>query len=323
MHERFCELYGERIEYADFVNFFSQESLKETTSEYKEYFIRLYKEFFANVNDILTYAKRAFEIEKFEHVYIGAQLPTVTKLYEMLEVELNIKVSEFEFDYGFETQNQYIDQLHALMHLYSTLPKEEKYDCNFTEYKRPPKFIKRESGKLIILIITAFALAFAYPITYWVLTYAQALQEDLLKQKYKELHNVKITREATIKNRLADKERVLKLLSKEKAEYTEKKNTLKKIREVKIEYPMKAKLLALFTKDLNKYKVNVQTARYAEKDNQKVLTLDLVADKDRKITKLVEYLTKIHQGKYKFSLEKISFDADTSKYFSQLKVQIL
>ena len=323
MHERFCELYGERIEYADFVNFFSQESLKETTSEYKEYFIRLYKEFFANVNDILTYAKRAFEIEKFEHVYIGAQLPTVTKLYEMLEVELNIKVSEFEFDYGFETQNQYIDQLHALMHLYSTLPKEEKYDCNFTEYKRPPKFIKRESGKLIILIITAFALAFAYPITYWVLTYAQALQEDLLKQKYKELHNVKITREATIKNRLADKERVLKLLSKEKAEYTEKKNTLKKIREVKIEYPMKAKLLALFTKDLNKYKVNIQTARYAEKDNQKVLTLDLVADKDRKITKLVEYLTKIHQGKYKFSLEKISFDADTSKYFSQLKVQIL
>lgn len=322
MHERFCELHGERIEYEEFIRFFSKENLKETTSEYKEFFIRLYKEFFANVNDILTYAKRAFEIEKFEHVYIGAQVPTVTKLYEMLEVELNIKSSEFEFDYGFESESEYIDQLHALMHLYTTLQKDERYECNFTEYKRPPKFIRRESGKLIVLVLAAFALAFAYPITYWVLTYAQALQEDLLKQKYQEVHNIKTTREATIKNRMADKDKVLKLLAKEKAEYTEKKNTLIKIHEVKVDYPMKAKLLTMFTKDLNKYKVKIEKAEYKE-DKEKVLTLYLVADKDRKITRLVEYLTKVHEGKYKFTLEEIIFDEKTNKYFSELKVSIL
>lgn len=322
MHERFCELHGERIEYEEFIRFFSKENLKETTSEYKEFFIRLYKEFFANINDILTYAKRAFEIEKFEHVYIGAQVPTVTKLYEMLEVELNINSSEFEFDYGFETESEYVDQLHALMHLYTTLQKDERYECNFTEYKRPPKFIKRESGKLIILVLASFALAFAYPITYWVLTYAQELQEDLLKQQYKEVHNIKTTREATIKNRLADKEKVLKLLAKEKTEYTEKKNTLIKIHEVKVDYPMKAKLLTMFTKDLNKYGVNIEKAEYGE-DKEKVLTLYLVAGKDRKITQLVEYLTKIHEGKYKFTLEEIIFDDKTNKYFSELKVSIL
>jgi len=323
MYERFCELYGERIDYNDFLYFFTDENLKETTSEYKEFFIRLYKEFFANINDILTYAKRAFEIEKFEHVYIGAQVPTITKLYEMLEVELNIKASEFEFDYGFETQSKYIDQLHALMHLYSTLPKEEKYECNFTEYKRPPKFIQRASGKLIILTLVAFALAFAYPVTYWVLTYAQTLQEDLLRQKYKEVHNIKITREATIKSRLADKEKVLKLLAKEKTEYIEKKNTLKKIREVKVDYPMKAKHLTLFTKDLNKFYVNVQKIIYSEKENTKILKMNLIANKDRKITKLLEYLTKTYSGKYKFSLKKITFDHKTNKYMSQLKVKIL
>ncbi len=323
MHERFCELHGERIEYEEFIHFFSKENLKETTSEYKEFFIRLYKEFFANINDILTYAKRAFEIEKFEHVYIGAQLPTVTKLYEMLEVELNIKSSEFEFDYGFETENTYVDQLHALMHLYTTLPKDERYECNFTEYKRPPKFIKRASGKLIILILASFALAFAYPITYWILTYAQALQEDLLQQKYKELHNIKITREATIKNRRADKDKALTLLAKEKKEYTDKKNTLIKIHEVKVDYPMKAKLLTMFTKDLNKYGVNIEAAEYAEQNQEKMLTLHLVSDKDRKITQLVEYVTKIHEGKYKFTLEEITFDVKTNKYFSELKVSIL
>ncbi|WP_457748315.1 hypothetical protein [Sulfurimonas sp.] len=323
MHERFCELYGERIEYQEFIHFFSKENLKETNSAYKEFFIRLYKELFANINDILTYTKRAFEIEKFEQAYIGTQLPTITKLYEMLEVELNIKSSEFEFEYGFETKSTYVDQLHALMHLHTTLPKDERYECNFTEYKRPPKFIQRASGKLIMLILASFALAFAYPITYWILTYAQVLQEDLLKQEYKEIHNKKITREATIKNKQADKNKVLKLLAKEKAEYTDKKNTLIKIHEVKVDYPMKAKLLTMFTKDLNKYNVHIEAAKYGEDNNKKTLTLFLVTDKDRKITRLVEYITKIYEGKYKFILEEITFDAKINKYISELKVSIL
>jgi len=167
MHERFCELYGERIEFSSFLDFFSNELLKETTSDYKEYFIKLYKELFANINDILTYAKRAFDIDKFEHIYIGSQIQTLTKLDEMLEVELHIKSSEFDFDYGFESENDsYIDQLHALMNIYTTVSHDERYECNFTVYRRPPAFIKRASGKLIILTAASFALAFAYPITY-------------------------------------------------------------------------------------------------------------------------------------------------------------
>ena len=70
LHERFCELYGERIEYYDFVNFLSTQNLKYTESEFKEFVLKLYKEIFANINDILTYAKKAFEIEKVEHIYI-------------------------------------------------------------------------------------------------------------------------------------------------------------------------------------------------------------------------------------------------------------
>ena len=58
MHERFCELYGERVEFEDFIEFFSTHNLKDTDSDYKEYFIKLYKEIFANINDILTYVKR-------------------------------------------------------------------------------------------------------------------------------------------------------------------------------------------------------------------------------------------------------------------------
>ena len=324
MHERFCELYGERVEYGSFLDFFSKHSLKETQSDYKEFFIKLYKELFANINDILTYAKRAFEIEKFEHVYIGSQLHTVTKLDEMLEVELNIKSSDFDFDYGFETtENLYVDQLHTLMNIYTTVSDEDKYKCNFTVYNRPPAFIQRASGKLIVLTAASFALAFAYPITYWVLTYAQALQEDLLKQEYDEVHNIKTTREATIKNRIADKEKAITLLNQEKKEYSDKKNTLVKIHDVKVNYPMKAKLLSQFTADLNKFNVQLKSLNYTEADTNKVFSLNLISSTDRKVTLLVEHLTKVYENKFKFELEDISYDNETKRYFSELKVNIL
>jgi hypothetical protein len=323
MHERFCELYGERIDYYDFIDFFATQSLKDTQSDYKEYLIKLYKEIFATVNDILTFARRAFDIDKFEKVYIGSQIDTVTKLDEMLEVELNVKTANFEFDYGFEHNDQYVDQLQSLMHLYTTLRDDEKYICNFSPFHRPPKFIKRPSGKFILLIAASFALAFAYPITYWVLTYAQELQKDLLQKQYDDLHVVRTTREATLKNKQADKVKATKLLAQEKTEYIDKKNTLIKIHEVKVNYPMKAKLLVLLTKDLNKFGVKVDKIIYSEEEKHKVFKLNLVASKDRKMTKLVEYLTKEYERKFNFSLDTILFDAEKKLYFTELKVEIL
>jgi len=319
MHERFCELYGERIEYSEFFKFFTQQNLKETNSPYKEFLIKLYKELFANINDILTYAKRAFEIDKFEQIYIGSQVQTITKLDEMIEVELNVKASEFNFNYGFETQEPFIDQLQYLMHLYTTLHVEERYKCNFSIYHRPPKFIQRESGKLIILVIISFILAFSYPITYWILTYAQELQHDLLQDKYNELHIIKTTREATLKNRNADKTKSLTLLKEEKKQYTTKRNTLVKIHDVKVNYQMKAKLLALISKDFRRFGVRLEAVSY-QKDN---FSFSLVAKKDKNITKLIEHLTKIYDRKFKFSLQEISYDKELKKYFSELKVEIL
>ena len=241
----------------------------------------------------------------------------------MSEVELGIKSGNFEFDYGFESDGVYIDQLHALMHIYTTLPFEEKYDCNFTSFHRPPKFIHRESGKIILLVAASLTLAFMYPVTYWVLTYAQTLQYDLLATEYTELHNIKTTRQATIKNREADKAKVLTLLNQEKKEYSEKKATLIKIHDVKVNYPMKAKLLTRLTKDLNKYGINVESLSYQENEKLKTFTLNLVSKKDKKITQMIEYLTKTHEGKFDFSLEHIEFKEKSKKYFSELKVSIL
>jgi len=323
MHERFCELYGERVNYEDFMDFLSKHDLKNTLSDYKEYFIKLYREIFANINDILTYVKRAYELNTIEHIYIDFNVQTITKLDEISEVELGVASSSYEYDYGFTSNGIYIDQLHSLMHIYAMLPNNQKYDCNFTLYHRPPKFMQRQSGKLLFLSVSSFLVAFLYPITYWILTYAQNLQYELLETQYTELHNIKITREAIIKNKEADKTKVFNLLKKEKEDYAEKKVTLVKIHDVKVNYPMKAKLLSMFTKDLNKFKIKVNFIAYNEDKNKKIFTLNLLSKKDKRITEMVEYLTKVYKGRYDFSLRRIELKSNQNNYFSELKVVIL
>ncbi len=319
MHERFCEIYGERIPYDEFTTFLSTANLKYTESDYRESLLKLYKELFTTVNDVLTYAKRAFELDKIDVIYIGASIYFESKLDEMLESELSIKSKVFDFDYGLESNEDYVDQMHMLMHLYTTIPDEEKYLANFTMYPRPPKFTQRESGKLIMVTAASLFLAFLYPLTYWTLAYIQQIEINVLEDKYSEIHNIRVTREATIKNKQAELNRELTLLKEEKDEFASKKATLKKIKRVKNGYLMKAKTLTMFTKDLNKFNVKVESLKYDENNNTRTFTFNLVAPKSEWITKLLEHVTKVHEEDYRFELEKITYDKDSKVYFSTLK----
>ncbi len=323
MYDRFCELYGERVEYSEFINFLSQENLKYTDSPYKEFVLKLYKEIFTNITNILTYAKKAFSIEKVSHVYIGTQISLASKLYEISEVELGVESSDFSFDYGLETNGEYINQIHSLLHITIRLEDDEKYLCDFSTYNRPPKFSKRESGKIFILVIASLFLAFAYPVTYLSLAYTQEIQYELLSNEYNSLHKVKSTRQALIKSKEAQREKSLALLKDENKQYTEKKNTLKKIHDVKVNYPMKAKLIYQMTQDLNKFSIKIKSVLYSQKKDNKNLTLGLTSSKDKKITELLEYLTKKYDGKFKFFLKEISYNKEEKLYLSQLKVSIL
>lgn len=323
MHEKFCELYGERVDYHDFIKILSNDNLKDSENNYKNFILKLYKEIFANINDILTYAKRAFDIEKIEHVYVGSQISTVSILDEIAEVELGIKANNFKFDYGFESSNKYIDQIHALMHIYTTLSEDERYDCNFTIFHRPPNFTKRESGKLLILIAASLFIAFIYPITYWSLAYIQEIQLNSLNEEYNKLHIERTTRESSIKIKQSEKEKVVALLNQEIENYTIKKNTLVTIHDVKVNYPMKAKLLYTLTNDLNNIEVKVESISYNQNNSNKKIIFNLVSSKDKIITQLLENLTKKYEAQFKFSLEKILYKKESGLYFSELKVTLL
>lgn len=323
MHDRFCELYGEQITYEEFINFLCKENLKYTTSKYKEFILQLYKEIFSDINNILTYTKKAFNIEKISHIYIGAQIDLASKLYEISEVELGIEASDFNFDYGFESNNLYIDQMHALLQLTSILSNDDKYLCNFSTFNRPPKFKERDSGKIIFLTIISFLIAFAYPATFWILSYLQEVQYGILEQEYSVIHTQKIDRQTTINIKEAEKTKVSSLLKEEKDVYTSKKNTLLKIHDVKVNYPMKAKLISAITQDLNNHHVNINQILYNQDKDTKNFIFTLASKQDKKITKLLEYLTKKYDRKFKFFLENIKYDKEEKLYYSELKVKVL
>ncbi len=319
MHERFCELYGEQVSFTLFMELLSSEGLSSENKEYQRDLIKLFGELFLHINDVLTYAKRAFELETIDQIYIGSQIGSIAGLDEYSQTYLGLISKSFDFNYGFDTNGQYVDQIHQMMHLYTMTESDERYECNFSLYPRPPKFLQRASGKLIATTGVALVVAFAYPVAYWSLTFAEQLNKAMLDTEYNEVHSVKTTREATINIKTVEKNAVNKLVDAEQAELERQMNTLTKIHDVKVNYPMKAKLTTEFAGDLNKYKVKLQKLSYHEDENFKGFIFNMVSEKDKDITRLLEYLTAKKTSRFHFILEEIAYDEEKKHYLSQMK----
>ncbi len=331
MYERFCEISGERIEYEEFKYYLESVNLKNDDSGNLPHTIALYKELISTIHDVITYVKRAYDLNNIDKIYFGCSLNIVSKLDEIIEAEIGIPTLNLDFDLGFETENDiFIEELHKLLQLWVTVNDEEKYDVNFSLFHRPPKFIKRESGKLIFVTAASFVLAFIYPVVYWILGISQNIYLDNLNSKYKELHIKRITLEASLKNKRSELKKYLTLLKDEKDELESKKYTLYKINSIKNSYLLKAKELTNFSQDIGRYKVKVDNVAYFE-DNKtgsdffkhRTFVFNLVSSKSIRLTNLLKHLTKKYENKYSFSIDEIKFDEDKKLYFTELKAETL
>jgi hypothetical protein len=321
MHERFCEILGEIIDLDSFENILSTQGLNPANPDYQKAFFKLYGEVFLHVNDIVTYAKRAFEIKQFDTIYLGTSVGVISGLDEYAQTYLGLKAQSFDFDYGFKTSSTSVDQIHQLMHLYGRLESEERYECNFTLFHRPPPFAKRDSGKLILVVAGALAAALLYPGTYWGLSYIEEFHYALMNQEYQKVHIEKITREQTINLKMANKSAAQALLDAQKTAYKQKQDTLVQVHDKKVNYPMKAKIAADFTRSFNQYRVKLQSVGYSEDSNTSAKTFSfmLTATSTQDITSLLKHLTDTKRDKYDFGLELISYNETEKSYLSELK----
>ena len=238
MHERFCELLGEQVDYNVFEKMLSEEGLNTSNPDYQKNLIKLFGEIFLHISDVITYAKRAYEIKKFDEIFIGTGAGKVLGLDEYAQTYIGIKATPFDFNYGFNTNGQKIDQIHLLMHLYGRLETYERYECNFTIFHRPPPFAKRDSGKLILVGAASLAAALLYPGVYWGLSYIEEFRHAVLTKEYEQVHAEKTERESIINLKLDNQKAAQVVLDRHKAEYKQKQDTLVKIHDKKDNYPM-------------------------------------------------------------------------------------
>ncbi|PHR58161.1 MAG: hypothetical protein COA44_04470 [Arcobacter sp.] len=321
MHDRYCELLGEQIELSEFTKLLAEDGLRSGESENQQYLIKLFGEVFLHINDVMTYSKRAFELDRIDKVYIGSEVGAIVGMDEYSQTYLGLDSSDFDFNYGFETEEWYIDQIHLLMHLTAQLEAEDKYDCNFTRFHRPPPFVKRASGQLILTIAGAIVVAMIYPTIFWTLDAIEGVKKAVLSSDYRELHLKKVDRENQINHHTTEMEKIKTLVLNEVKALNDKKSVLTQIHDIKVNYPMKAKRISSLTKDLNKYKVKLNAISYTENEttNEKLFLLSLVSKKDKPITNLIEWYTKTKSSQYRFSIHKIEYNEDDKRYYSELK----
>lgn len=323
MHERFCELLGEQIDFLTFETMLSKEGLNTPNPEYQRNLIKLFGEIFLHISDIITYAKRAYEIKIFDEIFIGTGVGKVLGLDEYAQTYLGIKATPFDFDYGFATNGEQVDQIHQLMHVYERLETDERYECNFTIFHRPPPFVKRDSGKLILVAAGSLVAALLYPGVYWGLSYVEEFRHAILSKEYEQIHSEKTNRESIINLKLANKKAAQALLDEQKTAYKQKQDTLIKIHDKKVNYPMKAKIIADFTRSFNQYRVQLKTISYSEDlNNTKTFAFNLTSSNTQDITALLKHLTDVKREQYTFHLKLISYDEKEKSYLSELKAVI-
>ncbi len=319
IYERFCELHGERVDEEAFYDMLQTEGLKTSNFDYQDHLMKLFSEIFLYINDILIYAKRAFEIEKIDMFYTGSETGPILGLNEYAHTYLGIKSNDFDFDYEIAKPEEYVDQFHFLGIFEAIKDIEGEESPNFTLFFRPPPFVARRSGQFIITTAATIVLALSLPVYNFTYDSYVKITIDKLQKEEKQLNQL-VT---SIKNEISTLQKQKSdLLAKIKAEndlFEKKKKILAAIYDKKVNYPMKAKTIVSFGNDMTKFDVKV--TKIMDEDN--TFTLSLYSGSEKKITQFIKYLTDTYERKIHTDIDKIYKDEKTGIYHGDLKVTVL
>ncbi|WP_187648452.1 hypothetical protein [Nitrosophilus labii] len=319
MSERFSELLGERVDEEEFTRLLSQEGLRTSNFEYQQYLMKLFSEVFMHINDVLIYAKRANEIDKINKVFISSEYGHISGIDEYAQTYLGLTALDFTFDYGFLSEEPFIEDLHQLLHLATlNILEEDEEIPNLTIFKRPPPIWQRPSGQLIAVTAASILLSFSYPLYNLIYNYKLQYDTFLLNKEYKKIHPERTRLENSINSLKKEKKKIISKIEKEKKIFRIRMSILNSIYAKKVNYPMKGKIVAELSQDLIIHQVKTKAVRY--QDN--VMEWDVISNDEKKITNLIKYISNKKSDKYHIETNKIEKDDNISKYISTLKVVI-
>ena len=318
IYDKYCELIGEKTDEQEFFSILEAEGLKTTNNDYQQNFMKIFSEVFITIDDIIIYAKRAFNLETIDQMFIGSERGPIIGLDEYSQNYLGLHSSDFNFNYNVNNEEWYTDQLQYLMLLSSFEYMEDEISfVNLTRYPRPPSFINRASGQFIISVFAAISLSLAYPIVYLVGSYINDAKIFALKGE-----DQKLSKEAKkYKAILGEKKNQIKQLDAKiknvSTIYSGKTRTLIAIYDQKVNYKLKSGLFHTIAEELTKFEVLVDKLT----TDDDTLYISLVSSDDRKFTELIKYISETHFDEIQeIDISRITKDPKNNYYKGILKV---
>ena len=320
IYNRFCEIIGEKIEEEEFYKVLESEGLKTTNSEYQQNFMKIFAEVFVNINDIIIYAKRAFNLDTIHEMFIGSTKGPIIGLDEYSNNYLGLHSSDLNFNFNIANEEWYTDQLQYMMLLASfEYMQDASTFLNLSLYPRAPAFPKRASGQFIISTFTAVSLSLSYPLIHLVGSYVNDATIYALK-----IENTGLSKEVKKYKRILGKKKniITKLDTKIKdveTRYENKTKTLTFIYDKKVNYRLKSGIFHMLAEDLHKYDLHVE--RISTEGNR--LEIALLSQHDRKITEMIKYFSETHFEQIKhIDIERIEKNEESNLYKGLLKVEL-
>jgi len=320
IYDKFCEIAGEKVDEKEFFKVLETEGLKTTNYEYQQNLIKIFGEIFITINDIIIYAKRAFQLDNIHKMFIGSAQGPIVGLDEYSQNYLGLESAELNFNYNVNNDEWYTDQLQYMMLLSAfDYMEDETSIVNLTMFPRAPSFVNRASGQFIIATFAAISIGLAYPLIYLVGSYvndakiyALDIQNNKLQEessKYKKILGIK-KQEIEVLDQKVDK-----LTTR----YSAKTKTLTSIYDKKVNYRLKSGILYQIADELTAHEVNVDMLA---SDND-TLWVSLVSSSDRKLTELIEYISDTHFEEIDhIDIKLIEKDLENSYYKGLLKVEL-
>ena len=318
--DKYCELTGEKVNEEEFFKILESEGLKTIHANYQQNLMKLFGEIFITINDIIIYAKRAYDLPTIDQMFIGSAKGPIIGLDEYSENYLGLKSSELNFNYELEGEDWYIDQLQFLMALVSREYIEERDSVvNLTIFERAPEFYKRASGQFIITSLVAVMLGLAYPLYFLVGSYMNDAANFVLTKTDTGLKE----ESAKYKKILGDKKKEINSLDQRigglSKIYHAKETTLTSIYDKKVHYNLKSELLHNFADEIKKFDVSV--SEISSQDDS--FLISLLSKDEKKITALIKYISEKHFDDIdSIDIEMIAKDPESAYYNGILKVNL-
>jgi hypothetical protein len=320
IYDKYCELSGDRVDEVEFFKILESEGLKTIHADYQQNLMKLFGDIFITINDIVIYAKRAFDLPTIDQMFMGSSKGTIIGLDEYSQNYLGLQSSELNFNFNLENDDWYTDQLQMMLAITAMEYMEDSDSAvNLTVFERAPVFYKRTSGQFIIATSLSILVGVSYPLVYLIGSYMNDATNMVLasneiklneeSERYKKILGQK-------KKEIGELDKVIDELAKK---YHAKEKTLISIYNKKVKYSLKSELLYSFSKDIRKFKVNTNIIT-SEGNN---FTFSLLSKDDKEITRLIKHISETHFNMINaIDIEVISREDDDKYYNGVLKVDL-